>query len=333
VTARRARPRTAAASTSRSRPRPSPRPARHRPADGGPPPGHARGLPVEITHPDKIYWPDDGYTKGALADYYAAVFPRLQPYVEDRLLTLERCPDGLRGQCFYQREAPKGLPAGTPTQRVRDATGSTTHVVGGRLETQLALANLGCIPVHVWSARRRAPQRPDWVCFDIDPTSGQFADAARAALRVKGRLDALGLRSFAKTSGSRGIHVLIPIRPGPDNAGVLAFAEGFSRVLADAYPRELTVEARVRARRGRVYLDPFRNGFAQTVVAPFSVRRRPKAPISTPLDWSEVTPRLDPSQFNLGTYARRFDGPDPWKDFFRQKQSLAAVMRAARREL
>jgi bifunctional non-homologous end joining protein LigD len=290
-------------------------------------------LPLEVTHPDKVFWPDEGYTKGALAEYYAAVFPRLQPYVKDRLLTLERCPDGLQGQCFYQREAPKGLPPGTPTQPVHDKTGVTTYVVGGRLQTQLALVNLGCIPVHVWSGRRRAPHRPDWICFDIDPTSGEFEDAARAALLVKERLDQIGLRSFPKTSGSRGMHVFVPIRPGPDNAAVLAFAEAFCRVLADAHPRELTVEARVRARRGRVYLDPFRNGFAQTVVAPYSVRRRPKAPISTPLDWSEVSAQLDPSQFNLGNYARRLDEPDPWKDIFEHKQSLAEIMRAARRAL
>lgn len=286
---------------------------------------------VPISRPDKVFWPDEGYTKGDLAEYYRAVFPRLQPYVEDRLLVLERCPDGMRGQCFYQREAPKGLPPQTPTQRVADETGSTTYVVGGKLDTQLALVNLGCIPVHTWLSRRRAPHKPDWLCFDIDPTSGDFADAARAALLIKERLDTLGLNSFPKTSGSRGMHVFIPVRPGPDNAGVLAFAEAFVRILADAYPKELTVAARVRARRGRVYLDAFRNGFAQTVVAPFSVRRRTKASISTPLDWSEVSPKLDPSQFNLGNYRRRLHEPDPWKDIFRHRQSLAEVIRALRR--
>lgn len=286
---------------------------------------------VEITHPDKVFWPDEGYTKADLAEYYKAVFPRLKPWVDDRLLTLERCPDGMHGQCFYERNAPEGLPPGTPTQRVQAQTGSTTYVVGGRLETQLALVNLGCIAVHIWSSRTQALHRPDWVCFDIDPTSGEFADAARAALLVKARLDELGLRSFPKTSGSRGAHVFVPIRPGPDNEQVLAFAEAFMRILAQAHPQELTVEARVAARRGRVFLDPFRNGFAQSVAAPFAVRRRRKASISTPLDWSEMTPRLDPTRFNLGNYARRLDEPDPWKDFFRQRQSLAGALRDARR--
>lgn len=278
-----------------------------------------------------MFWPGDGYTKGDLAEYYEAVFPRLRPYVDDRLLILERCPDGMRGECFYQREAPQGLPPGTPTRRVHDQTGSTTYVVGGRLATQLALVNLGCIPVHIWSGRRRAPERPDWVCFDIDPTSGEFSDAARAARLVKAALDDLDLTSFPKTSGSRGVHVFVPIRSGPDNDEVLGFAEAFVRRLAEAHVKELTVAARLRARRGRVYLDPFRNGFAQTVVAPFSVRRRLGAPISTPLDWSDVTPKLDPTRFNLGNFRRRLDAPDPWKDFFRQRQSIAAALRAVRR--
>ncbi len=284
--------------------------------------------PEAISHPDKVFWPDEGYTKRDLAEYYARVYSRLQPYVKDRMLILERCPDGMRGACFYQREAPRGLPSGTVTKRIHDQTGNTNYVVGGRLETQLALVSLGCIPVHVWSSRVRAPHRPDWICIDVDPTSGKFGDAARAGRLVKAGLDELGLHSFPKTSGSRGLHVFVPITLGPDNHAVLAFAEAFVRYLAAAHPKELTAEARISTRRGRVYLDPFRNGFAQSVVAPYSVRRRSKAPISTPLDWSEVTPRLDPARFNLGNFEKRLEQPDPWEGFFRRRQSLAAAMRA-----
>jgi bifunctional non-homologous end joining protein LigD len=291
----------------------------------------SRRLPVRVTHPDKVFWPDEGYTKLDLANYYDAVFPHLAPFVKDRLLTLERCPDGMRGECFYQREAPRELPAETPTKRVRDETGSTRYVIGGRRATQLALVNLGCIAVHVWSSRTEAPRRPDWVCFDLDPTSGEFADAARAGVLVKGALDAIGMVSYPKTSGSRGLHVFVPIRVGPDVKQVLAFAEACVRRLASAHPKDLTVEAHIAARRGRVYLDPFRNGFAQTVVAPFSVRRRPKAPISIPLDWSEVTATLIPSDFNLGNFVKRIEGANPWKDFFRRRQSLDDAIRSLRR--
>jgi bifunctional non-homologous end joining protein LigD len=273
-------------------------------------------LPVTITHPDKVFWPDEGYTKLDLANFYNWVFPRLLPYVKDRLLTLERCPDGLRGECFYQRQDPRGMPPGTPTKRIRDQKGHTRYVVGGRRATQLHLVGLGCIAVHVWGSRVQAPRRPDWICFDLDPTSGEFADAARAGRRIKAGLDELGLASFPKTSGGRGLHVFVPIRVGPDAKEVLVFAEAFVRHLASVYPKELTVEARVAARRGRVYLDPFRNGLAQTVVAPFSVRRRLKAPVSTPLHWSEVTPKLVPAHFNMGNFAKRLVGSEPGRVSF-----------------
>jgi bifunctional non-homologous end joining protein LigD len=252
-------------------------------------------LPIVVSNPDKVFWPEEGYTKLDLVEYYNAIFPKLSPYVKDRILTLERCPDGMRGECFFQKRLPNGMPPGTPTKRIaHESNGGkfTDYVVGGSLTTQLALANLGCIPVHVMASRATSPRQPDWVCVDIDPESGKFADAARAGLHVKAALNALKLVSFAKTSGSRGMHVLAPIRTGPDANEVLVFAESFVAAVAAAHPDELTVEHSIAARRDRVYLDPFRNGFGQTVVAPYSVRRREKAAISTPLKWSEVKPTL-----------------------------------------
>jgi bifunctional non-homologous end joining protein LigD len=287
-------------------------------------------LPVAISDPDKVFWPEEGYTKLDLVKYYQAIFPQLSAYLKDRLLSSERCPNGMRGECFYQKQKPKGLPSGTPSKRIAHVTDSgkfTDYVVGGSLVTQLALTNLGCIAVHVMASRATSPRHPDWVCFDIDPESGKFADAARAGLRVKAALDALQLVSYPKTSGSRGMHAFVPIRNGPDSDEVLEFAKSFGARLAAAYPEELTVEHSLAARRGRVYLDPFRNGFGQTVVAPYSVRHREKGPISTPLKWSEVTPDLDPSNFNLGNYEQRLGRPDPWGDFFENRQSLGDATR------
>lgn len=278
-----------------------------------------------ITHPDKIFWPDEGYTKLDLARFYESVFPKLRPYVQDHLLTLERCPDGMQGECFYQKEKPKGMPAGTPSKAIRHKTGITNYVVGGALETQLALVNFGCIAVHAMAGSADLPRQPHWICFDLDPQSGEFQDAARAGLRVKEALDRLRLASFAKTSGSRGMHVFVPLRRGPDANDVLAFAQKFCERLAAAYPRELTVEHSIEARGKRVYLDPFRNAFGQTVVTPFSVRRRPKAPVSTPLEWSEVAPQLDPANFNIANFGERMRRADPWADFLRARQSLNAA--------
>ena len=291
-------------------------------------------LPIAISHSDKIFWPQEGYTKLDLAEYYAAIFSQLRPYVDDRILSLERCPDGMRGQCFFQKEKPKSMPPGTATKRIRHAGGSTestNYVVGGTLETQLALVNLGCIAVHVMAGRSSAPRKPDWLCFDLDPSGGKFADAARAALQVKAGLYALKLDAYAKTSGSRGIHVFVPLRSGPDANEVLEFARTFVARVAASNPKELTVEHTIAARGQRVYLDPFRNGFGQTVVAPYSVRRREKAPFSAPLAWSEVKPNLDPATFNLGNFRKRLKAKDPWADFFRNRQSLKAAAKALKK--
>jgi bifunctional non-homologous end joining protein LigD len=220
------------------------------------------------------------------------------------------------------------MPAGTPSKAIRHKTGITHYVVGGSLETQLALVNFGCIAVHVMASSAHSPRQPHWICFDLDPQSGEFRDAAQAGLRVKEALDRLHLASFAKTSGSRGMHVFVPIRRGPDASDVLGFAREFCDRLAAAYPRELTVEHSIEARGRRVYLDPFRNAFGQTVVTPFSVRRRPKAPVSTPLGWPEVTPQLDPANFNVGNFEERLRRSDPWADFFRARQPISAAAKA-----
>ena len=285
-------------------------------------------LETIISHPDKVFWPQEGYTKLDLARFYATVFPHLKPYVADRLLTMERCPDGMRGGCFYQKEAPKNLPPASLTKVIQHQNRNVRYVVGGALETQLALVNLGCIPVHVWASRAANPRKPDWVVFDLDPGSGQFADAAKAGLIFKEALDALDLTSFPKTSGSRGLHVFVPLRVGPDFDEVLQFARELCDRLAAAHPKDLTTEQRIEARKDRVYLDPFRNAFGATVVAPYSVRRREKAPFSAPLDWKEVKPSLVPSGFNLGNYTKRLAGSDPWKDFFASRQSIRSAAKA-----
>jgi bifunctional non-homologous end joining protein LigD len=296
-------------------------------------PAEARSaLPMEISNPGKVFWPEEGYTKRDLALFYKEVFPLLRPYVADRMLTLERCPDGMLGGCFYQKEMPDGMPADTPTKRIANATGrrkSTRYVVGGSLLTQIALVNLGCIPVHVMGSRARNFPKPDWICFDLDPASGRFQDAAAAGLLLKEALELLGLVGFPKTSGSRGLHVLVPIRVGPAATEVLRFAEELVARLAQAHPKKLTIEHSIAKRGDRVYLDPFRNGSVQTVVSPYSVRRKPHAPFSAPLAWPEVTASLDPSSFNLGNFRNRLEKSDPWKDFARLRQNF----RTARQKL
>jgi bifunctional non-homologous end joining protein LigD len=296
--------------------------------------GTSKSRPAGLSNPDKIFWPDQGYTKLDLANFYRDVFSLLRPYVNDRILTLERCPDGIRGDCFYQKEKPKGMPPHTPTKRIANATGArraTNYVVGGGWETQLAMVNFGCIAVHATGSRAKTFPKPDWVCFDIDPGSGKFEDAAEAGQLVREQLDALKLVSFPKTSGSRGLHVFVPIRVGPSADEVLKFAEEFVQKLAAAHPKELTVEHSIASRGKRVYLDPFRNGSVQTVVSPYSVRHKPHAPVSTPLSWIEVKPSLDPASFNIGNFRERMKKKDPWADFFGSRQALGAAVERLKR--
>ena len=286
---------------------------------------------MSLTHPEKIFWPVEGYTKLDLARYYDTVFPRLQPFLKDRLLALERSPDGMRGECFFQKEATRSLPEGTPTALIHHPDHGVHYVVGGSRKTQMAMVSLGCIAVHVWGSRADHPHQPDWVVFDIDPTSGEFSDAVKAGILVKAGLDAIGVTSFPKTSGSRGLHVLVPIRIGPDYGEVLSFAEEFGRRLAAAHPDTITVEQRLKSRGDLVYLDPFRNVFGATAVAPYSVRRRDKAPFSMPLRWADVGPSVVPSNFNLGNFEKCLAGPDPWRGFFDSRQSLRAAAKALNR--
>jgi bifunctional non-homologous end joining protein LigD len=321
------------------RPKPKPKPAgkpkpKNRPKAKAIPESESAvpaQLPLRVSNPQKVFWPEEGYTKVDMLLFYVKVWPRLSPHLKDRLLSLERCPDGLLGDCFYQKEKPHGLPKDTPTHKITHDRGVTNYVVGGKLETQLALANLGCIAIHVWGSRATDPRKPDYVVFDMDPSSGKFADAARAGLLVGKALEALKLPAFAKTSGSRGMHVFVPIRPGPDTSEVLEFAQTLSARLAAAYPKQLTVETRVASRGDRVYLDPFRNGFGQTVVSPWCLRRRPKAPYSAPLWWKEVDPKLDPVRFRLENVEERLSAADPWEDFWESRVSLKDAIRAIQR--
>lgn len=279
---------------------------------------------VDVSNIDKVWWPDDGITKGDVARFYDSVWTLLAPWLRDRPLVAERCPDGMAGSCFYQKDFREDAqPRGVPRLTLRAAsTGKDVrYLVGGSRRVPVAMVNLGCIALHVMNARRDAIRKPDWLAFDLDPSSGSFADAARAGLVLHELLDELRLVSYPKTSGSRGLHVFVPLRRTYTPEAVTSLASRLGTELAERAPDLVTVEHSKAARGTRVFADSARNAFTQTIVAPYSVRRRPQAPVSTPLDWDEVTPRLDPARFNVRTFARLRRG-QPWKDFWRRRQSL-----------
>ena len=282
---------------------------------------------VRITHPDKLWWPDDGITKGDVASFYDRISAEILPWLKDRPLTAERCPEGMAGPCFFQKNFPAAGTAGIPTVPIRaESTGKIVHyVVGGTKKALLSLVNFGCIAIHVMNCRKDSLDRPDWLAFDLDPSSGAFADAARAGLRLRDLLDEAKLRSFPKTSGSRGLHVFVPLAPGATQDATRAFAAEIGRRLAERAPKLVTVEMSKAKRGDRVFADALRNAFGQTIVPPYSVRRRPKAPVSTPLDWSEVDPKLDPAAFHLRVFEKRLAAADPWKAFWRARQKLPRI--------
>lgn len=178
--------------------------------------GTPRVVDTLIIHPDKLWWSEEGITKLETAQYYAEVAPRLLPWLNNRLLTVERCPEGIEGGCFFEKNFAKGLPEGVPTLAVpAESSGKTVHyVVGGSKQTILALVNLGCIAVHVMNCEVGSLDLPDWLAFDLDPSSGLFADAAKAAFLLRELLERMRIRSFPKTTGGRGLHVLVPFAAG-----------------------------------------------------------------------------------------------------------------------
>lgn len=279
-----------------------------------------------ITNPSKPFWPDDGVTKLDLAKFYARISSQILPWLKGRPVTMERCPDGIRRNCFYQKQAPANLPDGVPTISIPapSAKREIDYVVGGTRKTLLTLVNLGCIAMHVMNGRTDHLDRPDWLAFDLDPTDG-FASAARAALLLRDRLEDHGLEAFAKTSGGRGLHVFVPLRRGSTQDQVRAYAMAIARELAARHPKLVTIEARKAQRRAPVYLDVMRNASGQTIVPPYSVRWQPRAPVSMPLSWDEVSPRLNPRIFNIRTAERRMAAKTPWSKFFGHRQTLPRV--------
>jgi bifunctional non-homologous end joining protein LigD len=276
-----------------------------------------------ITHPEKLFWPDESITKLALAQFYARIAAHILPWMKSRAVTMERCPEGIRKTCFYQKQAPEHMAADIPRVRIPAPTAGrdVDYIVGGGRKTLLTLVNYGCIAMHVMNSRIDHLSQPDWLAFDLDPADG-FEPAARTALLLRKRLEAHGLEPFVKTSGGRGLHVFVPLRRGAEQDQVRAYAAGIAAELAAEHPSLVTVEVRKARRRAPVYLDVMRNAHGQTIVPPFSVRWRPRAPVSMPLEWDEVSPRLDPAIFNIRTAERRMAAKTPWSKFFSHRQTL-----------
>ncbi len=275
---------------------------------------------VEITSPERVVYPEAGFTKLQVAEYYRAVAERILPHVAGRPLSLVRCPQGLARPCFYHRHRTRGFPSSVRGVTVQQLEGPEEHLVIDDQDGLLALVQFGGLEIHPWGCRAERLEQPDRLVLDLDPDSElPWPAVIEATLEVRERLLGLGLESFAKTTGGKGMHVLAPFEPGPgwDELGDLARALAGAMV-AHSPGRYLDVMTK-RKRRGKIYLDFQRNKPGATSVAPYSTRARAGGLVSTPVAWSEVTPALDPRAFTLATVPER---SDPWPEFFQLRQRL-----------
>jgi bifunctional non-homologous end joining protein LigD len=273
---------------------------------------------VRISNPGKVLFPDDGITKLDLASYYAAVGDVMTGHVRDRPLNLWRWNDGIDKEVVVQQAIPKGAPDWVRRVTVsRRKGGEITKVVGGEKATLVWLANQNCITPHNWTARADKPDQPDRIVFDFDPpddAGGQFEAIREGALALGDLLRSHGLTPYAMTSGSRGIHVVAPLRRGPDSDTVRTVAGELAEEIAGQLPDTLTTSWRKEGRGGRVLVDAARNTYAQTAVAPYAVRAKPGAPVACPLAWEELSdPELSPRRFTLRDVPERLEARgDPW---------------------
>lgn len=279
---------------------------------------------VRITRPQKLLFPDDEIDKRQLAEYYEHMASTMLPYLRDRPVTMERYPDGITGARLIQKRAASYFPRWIQTASMKKQNGTVRHVICQDAATLVYLANQACITPHVWLSRIDRPHHPDQLIFDLDPSGGDFRAVCRAALALRELLKREHLHAFVKTTGSRGLHVLVPLNRRANFDEVRAFARDIATELVDADPQHLTIDVRKEKRRGRIFIDTARNGYAQTAAPPYAVRPRPGAPVAAPLEWSELEdPRLKPDRYTISNIFDRLRRKgDLWKDLGRKAQAL-----------
>ena len=282
---------------------------------------------VRLTSPDKVLYPEQGITKRDLAEYAIAVADWMLPHVARRPITLVRCPTGRQKKCFYQRHAGSGVPSELSEVEISGFEESGAYLYITDVKGLVALVQMGVLEIHPWNARADRPERPDRVVFDLDPGEGlAFEDVVTGAHEVRARLSDLGLVSFAKTTGGKGLHVVVPIERRHEWPDVKRFARSLAEAIAADAPTRYLTRISIAERRGRIFIDYLRNDPTSTAVAPYSTRSRVNAPVATPVTWDEVGTELDPARFTIRTVPERLRGlnADPWADIDRIRQRLPA---------
>ena len=285
---------------------------------------------VRLTSPDRVLFEELGLTKEALARYYEGICEYLLPDLKGRPLSLVRCPQGPGEGCFYQKHIDKTWAEEIERVDIPESDGSGVYAVANSAAAVVGLVQKGVIELHVWGAAARDLDKPDRMIFDLDPdTALPWREVMAAARDTRDRLADLGLESFVKTTGGKGLHVAVPLALRHDWDEVKEFSRALAEKMSADEPARFTARMAKKERAGRIFIDWLRNGRGATAIAAYSVRARKGAPVSTPLQWDEVGGRLKPTAFHAGNVARRLQGlrTDPWKAFRRSPQTLTAAMK------
>jgi bifunctional non-homologous end joining protein LigD len=286
--------------------------------------------PRWMTKKTKVLFPQDGITKEEMASYYERVAPFMLPYTRNRPLAMLRYPDGIDHQSFYQKDIPDYFPDWIDRYAITNKDGSqTTYVICQNKETLIYLAYQACITPHLWLSRIDKLHYPDRMIFDLDPgENSTFDDIRNTALACKDILDSLGIVAFAMTTGSRGMHVVIPLRRLYTFATVHAYSHKIAQMLINQNPQKLTIDIRKEERHGRLFIDCLRNTYGHHAVSPYAVRALPTAPVATPLAWEEVRDKkLTARTYTLRNLFDRLDhAGNAWADFFHHKNTLKAKL-------
>jgi bifunctional non-homologous end joining protein LigD len=286
--------------------------------------------PVEITNQTKIWFPQTSITKLDIIQYYDHIAPHMLSFMKNRPLTMQRYPDGITGKSFYQKDAFSYFPDWIQTENIEKKNGDITHyVVCQNKATLLYLANFGCITLHLWLSQISNLENPDRLIFDLDPSTHNFDLVKQTARILKQLLELVGLTPFLMTTGSRGLHVIVPLDKKLDYVSVKNFADKCAQLLVHENPLYLTQELRKNKRGKKVFIDTLRNQYGATAVAPYSIRAYSDAPIATPLAWHELdNPRLSSQSFTIHNIFKRLDSiANPWENF-KKPQSLKRAIRA-----
>ncbi len=285
---------------------------------------------IHLTHPERVLYPDQGLTKGELAEFYADIADWILPHVVNRPLTIVRCPGGSQGQCFYQKNVGEGLPDAIQGVSVEGKEADKTYISIKDLKGLISLVQVGVLEIHPWGSRIDNLEKPDRMIFDLDPGEGvSYAGVVEAAFKLRDILGGLGLRSFVKTSGGKGLHVVVPLERRSGWEEMKSFSKAVADEMVRMEPAKYIATMSKEKRKGKIFIDYLRNNRDATAVAAYSTRARKGAPVSTPVTWDELTPDLAPNKYNVGNLRARLSSlkQDPWKEFFTTRQSITADMK------